>query len=352
MDHSSPHQVVMVDDDHLVLKAFARQFQEMFDVRTFTSAKDMLAEMGSLSPSLFIIDWLMPEMDGISLCREIRRQARFDLVPIAFYTAIDPNQKHMEEAFAAGAQTFISKEGSISTTLLQMRTLIDNFEKLLHTLQQQKIMLSVLKHDMSNLLTGVITGLEVLALNKVFADPVLHDQLTTILTAGSSLRHLFEDLNEVLVLPTHKKMTTIRPVPLAMILSDLQATLTNTSRPLTIAGQTELIIPCIRRSLGRCLFYLVLFFERQLKAEDPLTIETIPRNNGFDVTLTGPGNLADRFAVFGSDRQTLHTLVDRHDVLQVQYIKNVLTAHHADLAVAEENGRTVVSFHLAGLSEE
>jgi len=54
---------------------------------------------------LFLINWLMPLMDGIELARHIRRKKKFDKVPIIMISAMS----HTQEAFDTGINDFISR---------------------------------------------------------------------------------------------------------------------------------------------------------------------------------------------------------------------------------------------------
>jgi len=342
------HQIVIVDDESLVLKAFKRQFADDFDVQTFSSAADLLAAVDRLCPSLFIIDWMMPGMDGIALTRELRRQPRFDLVPIAFHTAVEQSKEWMAEAFAAGAQSFISKEGSFSTTLIQIRTLLDNYQKLLHYLEQQKIMLSVLKHDMASLLTGVCSGLEVLALDKVFQREDLRTQMETIQQASDSLRQLFDDLSEVLVVGNSQARLPMGQVELWTIFADLREYLGNIQREVRYVGQDKLAVYCKRRGLGRCLFYLVRLLDGHLPKGLAVTIAVEADQGGTVFRLSAPGDFHEGFAALNPATMAILDPDVRRDILYAQYIKNVLISHSANLTLLDSNGQSEVVFHLAG----
>lgn len=342
------HQIVIVDDELFVLKAFKRQFADDFDVQIFSSAADLLAAVDHLVPSLFIVDWMMPEMDGIALTRELRCNPRFDLVPIAFHTAVEHTKERMAEAFAAGAQSFISKEGSFSTTLIQIRTLLDNYQKLLRYLEQQKIMLSVLKHDMASLLTGVCSGLEVLALDKVFSQGDLRTQMDAIQQAGDSLRRLFDDLSEVLVVDNGHVSLPMGEVRLLEIFADLREYLGNMPREVRCVGKDDLPVFCKRRGLGRCLFYLVRLIDAHLPNGAEVAIAVEADKGGTIFRLSAPGDFGQGFAAINSENMAILDPNVRRDILYTQYIKNVLISHSTNLTLRESPGQTEVAFRLAG----
>jgi DNA-binding response OmpR family regulator len=82
-----PH-ILAVDDDVEVLETLGRVLKhEAFDVTLASSGAQALELLEQRIPDLVILDIIMPEMDGITLCRRLRRDSRFITLPILFLTA-------------------------------------------------------------------------------------------------------------------------------------------------------------------------------------------------------------------------------------------------------------------------
>jgi DNA-binding response OmpR family regulator len=80
--------ILAVDDDPDVLGTLQRVLQrENFEVDTVQSGRKALDYLEDRQPDLMILDIIMPEMDGISVCRQVRRDPRFSALPILFLTA-------------------------------------------------------------------------------------------------------------------------------------------------------------------------------------------------------------------------------------------------------------------------
>jgi phosphoserine phosphatase RsbU/P len=60
------------------------------------------------APKLAILDWMMPEMDGLELCRKIRNESRNQLIYIILLTA-KGRQEDIVEGLRAGADDYITK---------------------------------------------------------------------------------------------------------------------------------------------------------------------------------------------------------------------------------------------------
>lgn len=80
--------ILAVDDDNEVLETVGRVLRhEAYEVSLATSAAQALTLLEKRTPDLLVLDIMMPEMDGVTLCRQLRRDSRFIPLPILFLTA-------------------------------------------------------------------------------------------------------------------------------------------------------------------------------------------------------------------------------------------------------------------------
>ena len=105
-----PH-VLVVDDDPVVADLVAFRLQRLgLQVTVETDGETGLAAARRLRPDLVVLDWLMPRMDGLEVCRALRADADPALArtPVLLLTAKsqDPD---LERGFAAGATDFVAK---------------------------------------------------------------------------------------------------------------------------------------------------------------------------------------------------------------------------------------------------
>jgi PleD family two-component response regulator len=84
------------------------------DVLSADSAKDaarvlnLNGESAAEKIDLILMDVLMPEQDGVETCRQIKRCAHLEDIPVIMVTA-KSDLSNLKDAFAAGAMDFISK---------------------------------------------------------------------------------------------------------------------------------------------------------------------------------------------------------------------------------------------------
>jgi two-component system response regulator MtrA len=80
-------RILVVDDDRDVAQLVGTVLEEAgHEVRTITDARQAMEAFGAFHPDLVTLDVLMPSVDGISLCLQLRRNSD---VPVLFLSAKD-----------------------------------------------------------------------------------------------------------------------------------------------------------------------------------------------------------------------------------------------------------------------
>lgn len=106
---NSAIKILLVDDEQDILEFVGYALKkEGFIVFTAQNGKDALAIAKKEIPDLIILDIMMPEMDGIETCGEIRKIHALENVLIAFLTARNEDYSQIA-GFEVGADDFITK---------------------------------------------------------------------------------------------------------------------------------------------------------------------------------------------------------------------------------------------------
>lgn len=109
MDSHEKGKILVVDDDQDILEMLGYNLRkEGYDVQTADDGKKAIATSAEFRPDLIILDVMMPEMDGIEACREIRALPGMDQAVIAFLTARGEDYSQIA-GFDAGADDYITK---------------------------------------------------------------------------------------------------------------------------------------------------------------------------------------------------------------------------------------------------
>ena len=104
-----PPTIMIVDDDEQILILLEillrRQGYQVLKAASPAAALDMLE---TTVPDLFVLDYMMPGMNGIELCQHIRAHSDASGVPILMLSAVD-NEEFLRMSLEAGANGHIPK---------------------------------------------------------------------------------------------------------------------------------------------------------------------------------------------------------------------------------------------------
>lgn len=108
----APHTVLVVDDEPTARLALATRLKRLgYRVIQAGDGKAGLEVLRRERPSLTILDWMMPEMDGPSFCEYVRQDPELLTSQILMMTSHDQPEQ-IAEGLARGADDFLSKAAS------------------------------------------------------------------------------------------------------------------------------------------------------------------------------------------------------------------------------------------------
>jgi len=100
--------VLIVDDEKQNRLLLTELFQGAYKIILAKNGVQALEKARQHRPDLILLDVLMPEMDGMSVLRELKRDDATRLIPVIFITALD-SAADEENGLALGAVDYISK---------------------------------------------------------------------------------------------------------------------------------------------------------------------------------------------------------------------------------------------------
>lgn len=88
MQEKKAHKILIVDDEPDILEFVCYNLiKEGYQVSTARNGREAIEMAKKVQPNLILLDIMMPEMDGVEVCRELRATKEFDNTLIAFLTA-------------------------------------------------------------------------------------------------------------------------------------------------------------------------------------------------------------------------------------------------------------------------
>ena len=100
-------KILIVEDNALNITILLEVLRDEYDVSVALSAKDALEHLTYELPDLIILDIVMKDMNGLELCKKLKRDVDTRFIPIIFVTATYDLLK--TEAYDAGGDDFIAK---------------------------------------------------------------------------------------------------------------------------------------------------------------------------------------------------------------------------------------------------
>ena len=139
-------RVVVVDDEPSSREALcALLTAEDLDIQSVSSGRELLRRMAELAPDVILLDVMMPEMDGYTVCKELKASVVYQHIPVILITALDTVQDRVR-GLEVGADEFLTKP--VSRIELQARV--------------RQALSYMIVHDLRNPLAAVMLYLQLL----------------------------------------------------------------------------------------------------------------------------------------------------------------------------------------------
>lgn len=118
---------IFVVDDERNIRDLIRKYleKEGYAVTVFEDASNVAGEVMRLKPDLIVLDIMMPGIDGLELCREIRKNTD---MPIVFVSARDEELDRIL-GLELGADDYLSKPFSPRELVVRIRNIMKRLEK-------------------------------------------------------------------------------------------------------------------------------------------------------------------------------------------------------------------------------
>ncbi|PKK88708.1 MAG: hypothetical protein CVV64_17450 [Candidatus Wallbacteria bacterium HGW-Wallbacteria-1] len=341
--------IVFVDDEEFILNMAKRLFSGKFNVITYKSPTQLQNDLGHLNPALFVLDWLMPEMDGLSLCRQIRENHQFDLVPIIFFSGIEPSEQNIIDSLDAGALSFIPKPSAPGFLISQINALVSNYFKSVFYTKQRETILSVARHDMANFMTGVVSGVEMIKMKMSYSPfpNEMTDEIDVILSSAEKLKKILEDIPLLLTNSSEElKEFNFEPVPVPMIIHDAMNFISNSGIEALSDHICDNIVTCNRNILSRAIYYLSRYIYDNLtstKEKIILKAESDPEFIKFSLIAANFHDSSFKQNIYFTSTTMNFT---EKGILPITYVEKALNLHESILEMENNEISTTLFFKL------
>lgn len=132
------HALLIVEDDEDLLHLMVKLLETDYFVYTATNGHEAIKIMEQEDVNLIVSDVMMPEMDGIELCRYIKNNIETSHIPIILLTAKNKEEDRVE-AYESGADGFISKPFSLSILHARIANLLRSRQRVVKDFKKQLV---------------------------------------------------------------------------------------------------------------------------------------------------------------------------------------------------------------------
>ena len=123
MTNGKPAILVVEDEAALVTLLRYNLEKSGYAVDEATDGEEALIRVAESKPDLVLLDWMLPSLSGIEVCRQIRRRPETRALPIIMLTARAEDQD-MVRGLNTGADDYITKPFSTEALLARIRSLL------------------------------------------------------------------------------------------------------------------------------------------------------------------------------------------------------------------------------------
>ena len=121
-----PKRILVVDDDENILNLEKTILEQKgFDVTSAAGGAEALRVLSGATFDLVLLDVMMPEVDGFTVCRKIKEDQRLKDIPVIFLTAKGGGEA-LAEGFESGAVMYINKPFTANKLLTIVNTMLES----------------------------------------------------------------------------------------------------------------------------------------------------------------------------------------------------------------------------------
>ncbi len=121
---TTPKRILLVDDEPMIIRMVGDRLQmEGYEVLVAMDGQEAMEKAQTEQPDLIILDLMLPKLNGYSVCSVLKRDPRYQKIPIVIFTAkTDESEEEMK--LLSGADAFVHKPFKASELLGHLSRLL------------------------------------------------------------------------------------------------------------------------------------------------------------------------------------------------------------------------------------
>ena len=184
-EQDEPCRLLVIEDNHDIASYIGSQFEDHYSVSYATNGEEGFRRAVELVPDIIITDLMMPELNGIDLCRQIRSNEVVSHIPIIVLTAKVSEEERLK-GLEAGADAYLTKPFNTTELRIQVERLLDSRK----TLRQRFAQIVLKKQEKDESETNDLEEDDITFLTKVSAivdQQIIQNKNTNVEEIAASL---------------------------------------------------------------------------------------------------------------------------------------------------------------------
>jgi two-component system phosphate regulon response regulator PhoB len=117
-------KIFIIEDESSIIQLVQHNLEkEGFIVSSSTNGNDGLKELKKFEPNLLLLDWMLPDLSGIDICKNIRKDNNFKGLPIIMLTAKGENEDKIK-GLDSGVDDYLTKPFSFNELMARIKAVL------------------------------------------------------------------------------------------------------------------------------------------------------------------------------------------------------------------------------------
>ena len=113
--------MIIEDEEPLAMLLSYNLEKEGYEVATVSNGLNAISEIERLMPSVILLDWMLPEISGVEICKLVRSKPDIKNIPIIMLTAKSQEEDKIK-GLGAGADDYVTKPFSVPELMARVKT--------------------------------------------------------------------------------------------------------------------------------------------------------------------------------------------------------------------------------------
>ena len=122
--------VLLIEDDTDLTKIITYNLsKENINTSCIDDGDDVMYALDSSTPDLIILDWMLPNITGLELLKQIKSSKKTKFIPVVMLTALFEEENKLK-AFRYGADDYISKPFSVKELIARIKVIMKRYNEM------------------------------------------------------------------------------------------------------------------------------------------------------------------------------------------------------------------------------